>query len=291
VLGGGASPSSCRQAILEVHAAGKPMDSSISLETIAKQTPGLSGADLGNVLNEAAILAVRHRRGVIGMSDVEEAVDRVVAGPARHSRLMSPKERAITAYHEAGHAVVARRLPNCDSVAKVSITSRGAMGGYTRFLPDEDRAYWSRADCLDNVACLLGGQAAEELVFGDSTSGAANDIERASQIVRSMVCNFGMSTKMGPISFGDKFHYSPGQGYSGPAALSQWATTAIDQEVQQLVAEAHTRARDILVEHRAALERVANRLLEAETLDAAAFETAFTGSDDPAFPGCLLQQP
>jgi cell division protease FtsH len=266
-----------RQAILEVHAAGKHLDDSVSLATIAKQTPGFSGADLGSLLNEAAILAVRGRRRSVSMSEVDEAVERVVAGPARKSRVMSHKERAITAYHEAGHAIVARCLPSCDSVLKVSIISRGAMGGFTRFAPDEDRSYWSKSDCLDDVACLLGGQAAEELMFGESTTGASNDIERATQIVRSMVCSYGMSSKIGPISFSDGVHYGPRAGLSGPAILSQQTTAAIDQEVQELVAQAQASARDILTEHRAGLERVASRLLDIETLDADTFEAAFLG--------------
>ncbi|HLQ32024.1 MAG TPA: ATP-dependent zinc metalloprotease FtsH, partial [Chloroflexota bacterium] len=193
-----------RLAILEVHAKGKPLDKTVSLETLAKQTPGFSGADLSNLVNEAAILAARRNKKAIFMPEMEEAIDRVVAGPERKSRIISEKEKAITAYHEVGHALVARLLPNCDPVHKLSIVARGMMGGYTRFLPVEDRYLWTKSQFEDNLASLLGGHTSEVLIYGESTTGPSNDIERATHIARRMVTEYGMSPKIGPIALGHK---------------------------------------------------------------------------------------
>jgi len=248
------------------------MHETVDLVTLAKQTPGFSGADLSNVLNEAAILAARDHAPVISMLELEEAVDRVVAGPARKSRVMSAREKAITAHHEAGHAIVARSLPNADPVHKVSIVSRGRMGGYTRFLPEEDRNYWSRSQFVDSLAVLLGGMTAEELIFGESTTGPSNDLERASQIARSMVTEYGMSSSVGPVTFGA----SP----DGSSRFSEHSAEAIDGEVQRLVSHAQKMARDILVANHAQLVRIADRLIEEETLAADQFEALFTGSRD-----------
>jgi cell division protease FtsH len=264
-----------REAILEVHAKGKPLHESVDLATLAKQTPGFSGADLSNVLNEAAILAARDHASLISMTELEEAVDRVVGGPARKSRVMSAKEKAITAHHEAGHAIVARCLPNADPVHKVSIVSRGRMGGYTRFLPDEDRHYWSRSQFIDNLAVLLGGMMAEDLIFGESTTGPSNDLERATQIARSMVTEYGMSADVGPVTFG------PGASDSA-SRFSERSAEAIDREVQRLVSQAQAVARDILVGNRDRLLRIAERLIEDETLSAEQFEALFSGSGEPA---------
>src|SRR5579883_227317 len=261
-----------REAILGVHAQGKPLDKTVDLATLAKQTPGFSGADLSNVLNEAAILAARDHAPVIGMAELEEAVDRVVGGPARKSRVMSDREKAITAHHEAGHAVVAHCLPNADPVHKVSIVSRGRMGGYTRFLPEEDRHYWSRSQFVDNLAVLLGGMTAEELTFGESTTGPSNDLERATQIARSMVTEYGMSSDVGPVTFG-----SSGEGGS---RFSERSVEAIDREVQRLVYQAQTVARDILLANRDRLSRIAAQLIEDETLTADEFQTLFNGSGE-----------
>src|SRR5690349_5181470 len=189
-----------RRAILEVHAKGKPLDKDVSLDTLAKQTPGFSGADLSNLVNEAAILAARRNKKSVFMTEMEEAIDRVVAGPERKSRIISEKEKAITAYHEVGHALVARSLPNCDPVHKLSIVARGMMGGYTRFLPVEDRYLWTKSQFEDNLASLLGGHSAEVIIFGESTTGPSNDIERATQIARRMCTEYGMSSKLGPIA-------------------------------------------------------------------------------------------
>ncbi|MBI2861476.1 MAG: ATP-dependent metallopeptidase FtsH/Yme1/Tma family protein, partial [Chloroflexi bacterium] len=193
-----------RKAILEVHSRGKPLGPDISLETLAKQTPGFSGADLANLVNEAAILAARRNKHLIGREEFEEAVDRVIAGPERKSRIISEKEKAITAYHEAGHALVARVVKNVDPVHKVSIIARGMMGGYTRLLPTEDRYLWTRSQFEDTLAWALGGHVAEELIFGEMTTGPANDIERATAIARKMVKEFGMSDRLGPVALGHK---------------------------------------------------------------------------------------
>ncbi|MBI4301812.1 MAG: ATP-dependent metallopeptidase FtsH/Yme1/Tma family protein, partial [Chloroflexi bacterium] len=193
-----------RRAILQVHAKGKPLDSEVNLDNLAKQTSGFSGADLANLVNEAAILAARRNKKAISNSELEEAVERVIAGPERKSRLMSQKEKEITAYHEAGHALVARSLPNADHVHKISIVARGMSLGHTRFLPAEDRYLWTRSQFNDMLATNLGGHAAEELVFGEMTTGSENDIEQATKIARRMVMEFGMSDRLGPRAFGRK---------------------------------------------------------------------------------------
>src|SRR5438445_261311 len=182
-----------RIAILQVHTRGKPLDKSISLETLAKQTPGFSGADLENLVNEAAILAARRNRKTIGMNELEEAIDRVIAGPERKSRIITEREKAITAYHEVGHAIVARMLANVDPVHKISIIARGMMGGYTRILPGEDRYMWTKSQFKDNMAFALGGRAAEEIIFNDITTGASNDLGRVTDMTRQMVTRNGMS--------------------------------------------------------------------------------------------------
>ena len=193
-----------RRAILEVHSRGKPLEKNVGLEVLAKQTPGFSGADLANLINEAAILAARRNKKAISMSELEEAIDRVIAGPERKSRVMSDREKAITAYHESGHALVGRMLKNHDPVHKVSIIARGMMGGYTRFLPAEDRYFWTKSQFEDMIAAALGGHVAEVLIFGEMSTGPQNDIERATNLARKMVCEFGMSERLGPLALGHK---------------------------------------------------------------------------------------
>src|SRR5437763_313265 len=193
-----------RKAVLEVHAKGKPLEKNVSLETLAKQTPGFSGADLMNLRNEAAILAARRNKRKIGMSELEEAIDRVIAGPARKSRIITEKEKIITAYHEVGHALVAKMLPNLDPVNKITIIARGMMGGYTQLLPTEDRYLYTRSHFEDTLAWSLGAHAAGRIVFGEMTTGAENDIERATKLARKMVMEYGMSDKLGPLQFGHK---------------------------------------------------------------------------------------
>ncbi len=267
-----------RLAILEVHAKGKPLDKTVSLETLAKQTPGFSGADLSNLVNEAAILAARRNKKAIFMPEMEEAIDRVVAGPERKSRIISEKEKAITAYHEVGHALVARLLPNCDPVHKLSIVARGMMGGYTRFLPVEDRYLWTKSQFEDNLASLLGGHTSEVLIYGESTTGPSNDIERATHIARRMVTEYGMSPKIGPIALGHKEEMIfLGREIGEQRNYSDVTAHEIDQEVRRIVEHAHDVAREILTHNKEKLIRIAERLIKDETVEGQLFEDLFNG--------------
>jgi cell division protease FtsH len=247
-----------RRAILEVHGRGKPFDADVVFDEIAARTTGMTGADLSNVINEAAILAARKRRPKILMADLFEALDRTIAGPARNSRRFSEQERRVIAYHEAGHAVVAHLLPHADTVRKVSIVSRGRAGGYTMIVPDEDRGLWTRAQLSDRLAALLGGLAAEELTFGDITTGSSNDLEHTTSIASSMVQRYGMSSRFGL--------FSTANGAEAVGLSPQSAFTA-EQETLQIVAAAHDLARHVLTTHCAELEKVAQRLLEVETIE------------------------
>ncbi len=270
-----------RLAILEVHTRGKPLDSDVSLAVLAKQTAGFTGADLANVVNEAAILAARRNKKKIGMQELEEAIDRVIAGPERKSRVMSEKEKLITAYHEAGHAVVARYLPNVDPLHKVTIISRGMMGGYTRLLPTEDRYLWSKSQFEDTLAFALGGHVAEELVFGEMTTGAENDIERATNIARRMVTEYGMSKRLGPIALGHKEELIfLGREIAEQKNYSEKVAEAIDEEIRNLIQTAYDRARAILIEHRTVLDRLAERLIKEETLEGEELERVFREAEE-----------
>jgi cell division protease FtsH len=270
-----------RLAILEVHTRGKPLDSDVSLAVLAKQTAGFTGADLANVVNEAAILAARRNKKKIGMQELEEAIDRVIAGPERKSRVMSEKEKLITAYHEAGHAVVARYLPNVDPLHKVTIISRGMMGGYTRLLPTEDRYLWSKSQFEDTLAFALGGHVAEELVFGEMTTGAENDIERATNIARRMVTEYGMSKRLGPIALGHKEELIfLGREIAEQKNYSEKIAEAIDEEIRNLIQTAYDRARAILIEHRTVLDRLAERLIKEETLEGEELERVFREAEE-----------
>ncbi len=257
-----------REAVLQVHARGKPMDGSVDLGALARSTPGFSGADLANVLNEAAILAARRRAAMIAEPDIEEAVDRVVAGPATNSRIMSEPERRLTAYHEAGHAVVARFLANHDPVHKITIVGRGRAGGYTRFRPSEDRNYQTRSQFAASIASALGGHAAETVVFGEMSTGASNDLERATALARRMVTVYGMSERLGAVALG---------GADEPRNYSEHTAKEIDAEVRDLVDEAYARARSVIVEQRAVLDRLADALLQRETLQGDDLERVFAG--------------
>lgn len=257
-----------RKQILQVHVKGKPLEESVNMETIAKQTPGFSGADLGNLLNEAAILAARRGKKAIGMTELEEAIDRVIAGPEKKSRIISQKEKGITAYHEAGHALVARMLPHADPVHKVSIVSRGIMGGYTRLLPTEDRYLWTRSQFKDMLAVTLGGRAAEELIFNETTTGSENDIEQATKIARKMVTEYGMSDKLGPRTFGRREELIfLGREITEQRDYSENIAQTIDEEVHRLINEAQTVTNDILTPHKARLTHIAERLMAEETLE------------------------
>jgi cell division protease FtsH len=266
-----------RLAILHVHAKGKPLDRSVQLETLAKQTPGFSGADLQNLLNEAAILSARRSKRTIGMSELEEAIDRVIAGPERKSRIISEREKAITAYHEVGHALVARALPNCDPVHKVSIVARGSMGGYTRLLPMEDRYLNSKPQFEDFLAFALGGHVAELVIFGEVTTGASNDIERATGIARKMVTEYGMSSTLGPIALGHKEEMVfLGREIGEQKNYSEQTAREIDEEIRNIIMGAFAKAHKILTEHKDRLIMISEKLIREETLEGIAFETLFT---------------
>ncbi len=262
-----------RRAVLEVHARGKPLEKNVSLDTLAKQTPGFSGADLMNLLNESAILAARRNKRTIGMSELEEAIDRVVAGPERKSRIITVKEKEVTAYHEVGHALVARMLPNLDPVHKITIISRGMMGGYTQLLPTEDRYLYTRSHFEDTLAFCLGGHAAEQIVFGEMTTGAENDIERATKLARKMVMEYGMSERLGPLQFGHKEEMVfLGRDLGEQRNYSEAVAVEIDQEVRRLITQAYARAKDILERNREKLDLVSQRLIKEETLDNLTFD-------------------
>jgi cell division protease FtsH len=265
-----------REAILKVHIKGKPLESNIDLSVIAKSTPGFVGADLENLVNEAAILAARRNKTLIGQSEFEESIERVIAGPERKSRLISQEEKRIVAYHEAGHAVVMHVLPQGDPVQKVSIISRGMAAGYTLALPQEDRLLMAKKKMFTDMVGLLGGRAAEELVFDDITSGASNDIERVSKLARAMVTRLGMSENLGPMVYGQKEELIfLGREISEQRDYSESVAEKIDQEVRVLVNEAYQKAKQILGEYREKLDEVAVKLLEVETLSKEEFEKIF----------------
>ena len=265
-----------REAILKVHTKGKPLAPEVDLSVLARSTPGFVGADLENLVNEGAILAARRNKKVIGQPEFEEAIERVIAGPERKSRLISEDEKRIVAYHEAGHAVVMHSLPESDPVQKVSIIARGMAGGYTLALPEEDRMLMPRKKLLADLVGLLGGRAAEELVFDDITSGASNDIERVTQLARNMVTRLGMSETLGPMVYGQKEELIfLGREISEQRDYSEAVAEQIDREVRKLVSEAYDRARAILREHREVLDNIASRLLEVETISRDEFEQLF----------------
>ncbi|HEX6310720.1 MAG TPA: ATP-dependent zinc metalloprotease FtsH [Acidimicrobiia bacterium] len=257
-----------RKAILRVHARGKPLADGVDLDVIARRTPGFTGADLANLMNEAALLSARHDLRLIGTHQLEEAIDRVMAGPERKSRLISEREKRVIAYHEGGHALVAHALPNTDPVHKVSIIPRGRALGYTLTLPVEDKFLVRRSELVDELAMLLGGRTAEELIFSDPTTGAQNDIERATTIARQMVMEFGMSDTLGPLRFGQaQGEVFLGRDLATTPDYSDEVAAGIDAEVRRLVESAHERARAILEVNRAVLDRLAAELVTDETLD------------------------
>jgi len=266
-----------RVAILKVHTKGKPLDKGVDVEGVARQSPGFSGADLANLVNEAAILSARRNKKVIGMAEFTEALERIVAGPERKSRIISDAEKAIIAFHEGGHAVVQRILPKCDPVNKVTIISRGMALGYTMALPTEDRYLQSKTEFEDKIAGLLGGNASERLVFGDTTTGASNDIEKATDLARRMVTEFGMSDRLGPLSFGkrDELVFL-GREIGEQRNYSDEVAKQIDEEVRAIIDHAYERAMDVLVTHRDKLNALAEKLVAEETVDAEAFESLFS---------------
>ncbi len=260
-----------REAVLKVHARNKPLDDTVDLKAIASRTPGFSGADLENLLNEAALVAARRNKKKIDMSDIDEATDRVIAGPAKSTKVISEKERKIVAFHEAGHVVIGLTLDDAEVVHKVTIVPRGQAGGYAVMLPKEDRYFMTKPELLDKVAGLLGGRVAEDIVFGEVSTGAHNDFQRATSIVRSMVTEYGMSDKLGPMQFGQSQggNVFLGRDFHSEQNYSDKIAYEIDQEMQTMIKEQYERTKQILTEKRDLLDLIANTLLEVETLDAA----------------------
>jgi cell division protease FtsH len=270
-----------RKQILEVHTRGKPLAQNIDLDALAGQTPGFTGADLANLINEAALLTARSSKREITMIELEEGIMRVIAGPEKKSRVMSEKERLVTAYHELGHAIVGHLLPNTDPVHKVSIISRGQALGYTISLPSEDKFLTTRAELLDTMAMTLGGRAAEEIVFGEITTGASNDLEKVTETAKQMVMRFGMSERLGPRVFGhDRSQPFLGREFSAEPDYSDEIAREIDDEVRRIVEDAHQTSKDILSEHRDQLDTISKILLERETIEADEFIALLEGKPE-----------
>ncbi|MAT61936.1 MAG: cell division protein FtsH [Micrococcales bacterium] len=266
-----------REQILKVHSSGKPLADNVDLESIAKRSPGFTGADLANVLNEAALLTARNGDKKITNEALDEAIDRVIAGPQKRTRVMGDHERKITAYHEGGHAIVAAALPGNDPVHKITILPRGRALGYTMVLPDQDKHSRTRSEMLNQLAYMLGGRAAEELVFHDPTTGASNDIEKATGVARAMVTQYGMTERLGAIRYGqEEGEVFLGRDYGHTRDYSEQIASSIDEEVRGLIEEAHQEAYDILVTNRDVLDHLVLELLDKETLDKAAVERIFT---------------
>jgi cell division protease FtsH len=272
-----------RKAILDVHAKGKPLADDVRLDVLARRTPGFTGADLANLMNEAALLTARQGGSDVTMAAMEAAIDRVLAGPERKTRVMSDHEKRVIAYHEGGHTLVGHVLEGTDPIHKVSIVSRGRALGWTLALPTEDKYLKSRSELVDSMTMLLGGRSAEELVFGEPTTGASDDIERCSEIARAMVTTYGMSERLGPQQLGSKSHeVFLGRDYGHEATYSDEVASFIDDEVRRLIEGAHDRARFILTTHRSTLDRLAASLVEKETLDDADLAEVFGDIDKGA---------
>ena len=267
-----------RKKILEVHTKGKPIDTTIDLDTLAAGTPGFTGADLANLVNEAALLAARRGKKTIGEHELEEGIMRVIAGPEKKTRLLSEHERNVTAYHEMGHALVGHYLPNCDPVHKISIISRGAALGYTISLPAEDKFLTTKSALMDQMAMTLGGRAAEELVFNEVTTGAANDLEKVTSSAKHMIMRYGMSEKLGPRVLG-RNHDMPflGRDMGAEPDYSEEIAREIDDEIRRVIEEAHERARKVLREHMDELHQISELLIERETIDKDQFERLLAG--------------
>lgn len=277
-----------RKQILEVHAKGKPVSDDVDLGAVAKLTPGFSGADIENLVNEAAILAARRDKKATGMAELRESVEKVMAGPERKSRAILDEEKRIIAYHEAGHALVMQMLPNCDPVYKVSIISRGTALGYTMHLPDEDRYLQHRTKFMDDLAAALGGRVAEEIVFSDTTTGASNDLERVTNLARAMVMRYGMSDELGPRTFGAREELVfLGREISEERNYSEKASRQIDAEIKRIIATAHAKAKEILTAYRDALDAIASRLLIAESMDGDELRQMIKQSEAVPLPGLV----
>lgn len=268
-----------RESILKVHSRGKPLSADVDIEILAKRTPGFTGADLENLLNEAALLAARRNKDKVEMKECEEAIDRVLMGPERKSRIISEKEKKIIAYHEAGHALVAKLLPNADTVRKVTILPRGMALGVTWIMPDEDKFIKSKDELMSEISHLMGGRAAEEIVFNEITTGASNDLKRASDLARRMITKYGMSEDMGPVTFGrEPHHVFLGRDIVEDRNFSEDIANKIDREVRSLAESQYEKAKDLLLEHRAILDKIAEVLLEKEILEEAEFNAIVDGT-------------
>ncbi|ADD03290.1 ATP-dependent metalloprotease FtsH [Thermoanaerobacter mathranii subsp. mathranii str. A3] len=269
-----------REEILKIHARNKPLAPDVSLQVLARRTPGFTGADLENLMNEAALLAARRGLKQITMAELEEAITRVIAGPEKRSRIMSEKDKKLVAYHEAGHAVVAKLLPNTPPVHEVTIIPRGRAGGYTMLLPEEDKYYMSKSEMMDEIVHLLGGRVAESLVLNDISTGAQNDIERATSIARKMVTEYGMSDRLGPMTFGTKSEeVFLGRDLGRTRNYSEEVAAEIDREIKRIIEEAYKRAESLLKGNIEKLHRVAKALIEREKLNGEEFEKVFNGED------------
>ncbi len=268
-----------REEILQVHIKGKPLEEEVDLKTVAKGTPGFTGADLENLMNEAALLAARRNKKTIGMNELEDAVTRVIAGPEKRSRVVNEKDRKLTAYHEAGHAVVMKLLPHVDPVHEISIVPRGMAGGYTLSLPEDEKFYMARSELLEEIVGLLGGRVAEKIVLDDISTGAQNDLERATSIARKMITEYGMSENLGPMTFGTKEdEVFMGRDFNRSRNYSEEVAAAIDKEMRNIIEEAYQSAHDLLEENLSKLHKVAERLLEKEKIDRAEFEEVFASA-------------
>jgi cell division protease FtsH len=257
-----------RKKILEVHAKDKPLAKNVNLKTVAKQTPGFTGADLANLLNEAALLAAKKDKKTVSTKDIESSIDRVLAGPEKKSQLMSNEEKLIIAYHESGHALVGWALPNADPIHKVTIIPRGRALGYTQALPEDERYLTSKAELKDKLAMLMGGRVAEEIIFADPTTGASNDIEKATEIARRMVMEFGMSDKLGPMLYGKGSNeVFLGRDYGRQQDYSDEVASSIDDEVKSLLSDAHIVAGKIIKKFKKQMEIMVKVLIEKETID------------------------
>ncbi|HLH72283.1 MAG TPA: ATP-dependent zinc metalloprotease FtsH [Chloroflexota bacterium] len=268
-----------RRSIIKIHSRNKPLAPDVDLDRLASETAGFCGADLENLMNEGAILAARSGRQVITDADLEEAVDRVLAGPQRRSRLIGPREKLITAYHEAGHAVSAHWLASVDKVHKITVVPRGISGGHTRLLNLSDRQLWSRSQLMDNLTFILGGMAAEALIFGETTTGPGSDLEHATDIARRMVCSYGMSENLGPMVLGHFEGYGVHAKEVGDRVISDTTATMIDREVRRLVTNALNHARQLLEEHRETLDRIAQTLIQQETLQGELLQRMLNGEE------------
>ena len=268
-----------REAILKVHAKGKPLAREVSLSVLAKRTPGFTGADLENVLNEAAILAARYKKKEIGMTELEEAITRTVVGPEKRSHVITPEDKRITAYHEAGHAVVARVLPNCDPVHEISVIPRGRAAGYTMTMPEDDRDHMSRGKILDEIAMALGGRVAESIFLDDICTGAYSDLQKATELARRMVVEFGMSDEIGPVFLGGQTEVFIAKDWGHQRNFSEEVAARVDKEIRRILEEQYDRAKTVLTEHRDAMERIVKALIEYEHIDGDDFEKLFKGED------------